>query len=306
MNALIIGYGSIGRRHAEVLSHMNIEISIVSRRNSLQCEYPIYNTINEALEDKVINYIVVANETSSHFSVLEEILNLSFDGKVLIEKPLFLNEEYELQNVGQVYVAYNLRYHPLIDRLKDLIEDEKVIAVNTYVGQYLPSWRPQTDYTKSYSAFANKGGGVLRDLSHELDYLTMLFGEWYMLTSTVEKISSLHIKSEDYVKLLYRTKNCNIQVSVELNYLDRIIQRYMIIQTNNKTIKVDFIGNVINCNGDIEVIQPINRNYTYEKQHKDVLNGAVSCCSFEEGHKIVKMINKIEQASELKEWVYND
>lgn len=303
MNALVIGYGSIGKRHKQVLENIGLHVSIVSRRS--QPNIKCYNSIKEAITNASFDYIVIANETSAHLNSLKEIIQNDFKGKVLVEKPLFSNYEELEKGFNNVYVAYNLRFHPLIHQLKTLLIDEEITSVNAYVGQYLPTWRPDSDYTKGYSAFSEQGGGVLRDLSHELDYLMLLFGEWESLVSNASKISNLNIKSEDYVQITYITKN-NIQIAVELNYLDRIMQRYMIIQTNNKTIKVDFISNLINCNGEITQFAPLERNHTYQIQHEDVLKSAEICCTFAEGLMVMKMIEAVEKSSQLKEWIYND
>lgn len=303
MKSLVIGYGSIGQRHARILKEIGLEVSIVSRR--MQMEPNVYKDLQSAFHANVYDYIVIANETVAHFDTLEQILNNNFTGKILVEKPLFAKMESVNFDSSKIFVAYNLRFHPLIKLLKTMLIDEQIISVNTYVGQYLPSWRLNTDYSTCYSAFREKGGGVLRDLSHELDYLTNLFGEWDSLVSSMSKISDLNIQSEDYVQVSYKTKQ-QVRISVELNYLDRIIQRFVIIQTNNKTIKIDFINNNINCNGETQQLDIVDRDFTYMKQHKAILNNSNLCCSFKEGLKVLKMIEAVEESSLYKEWVYND
>jgi len=303
MKSLVIGYGSIGQRHARILKEIGLEVSIVSRR--IQTEPSVYRDLQSAFRANIYDYIVVANETVAHFDTLKQILNNNFTGKILVEKPLFAQIESVNFDSSKTFVAYNLRFHPLIKLLKTMLVDEQIISVNAYAGQYLPSWRSNIDYTSCYSAFREKGGGVLRDLSHELDYLTNIFGEWDSLVASMSKISDLNIQSEDYVQVSYKTKH-QVHVSVELNYLDRIIQRFVIIQTNNKTIKIDFINNNINCNGETQQLDIVDRDFTYMKQHEAILNNSTLCCSFEEGLKVVKMIEAVEKSSLYKEWVYND
>ncbi|URN96113.1 MAG: Gfo/Idh/MocA family oxidoreductase [Candidatus Pristimantibacillus lignocellulolyticus] len=302
MKALVIGYGSIGQRHARLLEEMGIDVSVVSRRNFNSPNF--YNNLEYAFLENEYDYIVISNETVFHAESLRELVSNQYEGHILIEKPLFMNLEQINFNHSKTFVAYNLRFHPLIQSLRTYLNNEEVISVNAYVGQYLPSWRPNADYTKSYSASKARGGGVLRDLSHELDYLMDLFGEWHSLVAVINKISDLEIESEDYVQISYST-NLNTRVTVELNYLDRITQRYVIVQTNSKTLKIDFVNNIINCNGELEQLVPIDRDYTYKKQHEAVLNGSTLCCSFAQGVSVVKMIEAAEKSSLLKEWVYN-
>lgn len=303
MDALVIGYGSIGQRHTRLLRDMGIEVSVVSKR--FPQDGVFFNSLSAALQAKAYDYFIIANETSAHIEALLEVLNSDCNGTILVEKPLFSKNESIKLNDSTVFVAYNFRFHPLIIHLKEMLLNEKVLSVNAYAGQYLPSWRPLTDYTKGYSASRQRGGGVLRDLSHELDYLTLLFGEWQALHATTTKISNLDILSEDYVQASYITKK-NIHVSVELNYIDRINQRYVVVQTDDKTIKIDFINHSFNVNGEVTELDKIDRDYTYIEQHKAILKGSSLSCSFAEGIGVMNMIEAVEKSSLLKEWVYNE
>ena len=303
MEVLVIGYGSIGKRHVQVLERMKLSVSVVSRHANERNHF--YRSITDAIANSNFDYIVIANETSEHLPLLKQLKAHGYQGKILIEKPLFEKNEMIHIDHNNVYVAYNLRFHPLISKLLNLLEDEKVISVNAYVGQYLPTWRPHKDYRQSYSAFSEKGGGVIRDLSHELDYLSYLFGEWKFLISNSGKISDLDIQSEDYCQVIFET-NRSIKVSLELNYLDRIFQRYMTVQTNNRTIRVDFMQNSINCNGNIIAGDVIDRDYTYQKQHEAILKGSNRLCSFNEGQQILKMIEAIESSVKQRAWVINE
>lgn len=301
MNVLVVGYGSIGKRHVEVLTQLGYEVSVVSRYTQ---NIGFYATVGEAMQVLDFEYIVVANETSRHHQTLIELMEKNYYGKILVEKPLFAKSEPR-EAVKNCYVAYNLRFHPVISQLVKLLEDEEIISVNSYVGQYLPTWRPQTDYSQGYSAKSNLGGGVIRDLSHELDYLLYLFGDWTAVVASKDKVSNLQIDSEDLCNVVFKTTK-NIKVALEMNYLDRIIQRYVTIQTNNKTIKADFIKNELNINGELIKLPAIDRNYTYLKQHLSILNGESYACSYKDGLNIVQFIEAIETSSDKKVWVYHD
>ena len=43
-------------------------------------------------------------------------------------------------------------------------------------NSFLPNWRSNRDYRKSSSLKKVEGGGVLLELSHEIDYIRNLFG----------------------------------------------------------------------------------------------------------------------------------
>jgi Predicted dehydrogenases and related proteins len=166
---LVIGYGSIGKRHSDVLNNLGYKVVVVSRRNFKRSNF--YSNIEEALSKEDIQYIVIANETNMHLHTLQKLNYLGYRGKLLIEKPLALTSNINFH--PDIFVGYNLRFHPIIQKVKKMLRNTKVLSVNCYVGQYLPTWRPNTDYTKCYSASKDLGGGVLNDLSHELDYLLL-------------------------------------------------------------------------------------------------------------------------------------
>ena len=204
---LVIGFGSIGKRHVRLLRDMGLLVHVYSRRSFP--EEIEYQSLGVALKEVDPEYVVIANETSEHFSTLNTVL--SFDvPQVLVEKPLFTFPETPLDiKISQVCVAYNLRFHPLLRQLRSEIEEETVLSVQVYVGQYLPNWRPHQDYRQSYSVSKALGGGVLRDLSHELDYLNWLFGPWEALTALGGHYSFLEGDSDDVFCLLLQMKHCS-------------------------------------------------------------------------------------------------
>lgn len=301
--AVVVGYGSIGQRHTRLLESLGISTVIVSRRSI--SDKKSYLTIEEAIISEKPDYIVVANETYLHEETLTSVKTTGYDKKILVEKPLFSNINKENFEFSSLYVGYNLRFHPIIQKLYELLKDEKVISVNAYVGQYLPTWRPNTDYSKGYSADVTKGGGVIRDLSHELDYLNLLFGKWAKMTANGGQISNLPIQSDDYYSILYQT-NTGINVLLEMNYLDRIIQRELTIQTNEHTYKADLIKQTFQIDNEIIRIK-VERDETYLNQHIALLNNNIDLlCDFQSGIDIVRMIEIAEQCSKEKVWMKNE
>ena len=209
MNTLVIGYGSIGQRHTRLLEELGHQVAVVSRRHVNHS--PLYTNLEQGLVKWQPDYVIVANRTSEHHKTLEVLAQVKFGGLVLIEKPLF--DKYTKipqNNFSQIAVAYNLRFHPLLQELKQIVDSaSKILTVNVYVGSYLPDWRSQIDYRTSYSASKQSGGGVLRDLSHELDYTLWIFGDWQRLTAIGGKMSQLDIDSDDDAyALLIETKRC--------------------------------------------------------------------------------------------------
>lgn len=304
MNTLVIGYGSIGSRHARILKELGCHTAVLSKRSVDFA--PHYQDLSEALKEESPGYVVVANTTAEHHETLVRLKQSGYKALVMVEKPLFSHaEEMDISDFSRVAVAYNLRFHPVIRRLKDLVSEETVVSVQCYVGQYLPQWRPSVDYRQASSAMKAKGGGVLRDLSHELDYLAYLFGPWKRLSAIGGHLSHLEIDVDDVFSILMATQKCPA-VTLQLNYLDRSIHREMIINTERHTIKADLIRGSICLDKETPEVFQAERDLTYRLEHQAILEGrSEGLCTFHEGMEIMKMIMAIEEAAYQQKWVMN-
>ena len=299
---LVIGYGSIGKRHATVLKNLGCQVSIVTAQKI--DDFICYENIQQALANKKIEYIVIANPTHLHFQSIMELIACHYQGILLIEKPLFAKvEKLPPNNIAKILVAYNLRFHQLLQQAKELIAHEKLITFSAYVGQYLPTWRKGTDYRYSYSAKKDCGGGVLRDLSHELDYTIWFCGPCIDITSMGGRFSHLEISSEDVFSIIMKCSNCPI-VNIHLNYLDRTPRREIIINTTQKTLKIDLIKATLCIDGEVisECIDAVNQSYF--QQHQAILNNEFHNFSqYADGMYIMEIIESIEAAATARTWM---
>jgi len=301
MKALVIGFGSIGNRHARLLADLGLDVAAVSRRTVDVA--PLYGAIPEAVADWNPDYVVVASRTHEHRGDFEALAKSGFQGTVLMEKPLFeRGDDVPVHGFGQVFVAYNMRFHPVVARFRELLEGTAPYAVHAYVGQYLPDWRPDTDYRQGYSAIKALGGGVLRDLSHELDALNWMLEGWTRMTALGGHVSNLEIDSDDVFSLLFETNRCPV-ASVQMNYLDSRLNRTITALTNRGTIRADLVAGTVAFDGEIETFTP-EYDDTYIAQHRAVLDGDNDVlCSLKEGFDVIAMIDAAETAALEKKWV---
>lgn len=299
--ACVVGYGSIGARHARILGELGLRVSVVSRR---EIGHPLRHAgLEQALEREQPDYLVVANATSEHLVTLEAARQGGFGGVVLVEKPLAgRSPGARVVPAWNVFVAYNMRFHAVMRRLKELLGGERVLSAQVYVGEYLPEWRPGTDYRQSYSASAAHGGGVLRDLSHELDYINWLLGRWVRVAAVGGHMSRLEIDSDDLFVLLLATAQCPA-VTLQMNYLDRVGRRSIILNTETRTLEADLIKCVITVDRQAEPFA-CGRDDSYRAMHQAVLAGDTQLlCTVEEGLETLRLVEAAEQAARTGQWV---
>ena len=207
---LIVGYGSIGKRHARLARDLfpNAKIIILRHRVSKKIKYPNVNHCVSNLIDAIKfkpQIAVIANPASQHVNVAYPLAKLGVH--LLIEKPISnsTNDVLKLINICKsknsiLMVGYNLRFMESLKKFREVLKKNKIgkiLSIRSEVGSYLPSWRVDSDYKKSVSAIKKLGGGVLLELSHDIDYLVWLFGNVKWVNSTIHKQSDLKIDTED-------------------------------------------------------------------------------------------------------------
>jgi len=257
---LIIGYGSAGRRFANITkkNFKNLDINIFTKQKKIGFK------IIERIEDiKKFNpdYIIISSPTKFHFHHLL-IVNKFLKGKrILIEKPLY-SELKNLKNVkNKVFVGYNLRNLKIIQFLKSVIfyNKTKIYDINFINHSFLPSWRKNISYQKSSSAKKKYGGGVILDCSHEIDLARWMIGKIDILSVQSSKKSKLKIETEDNCKIIGKHKNINI--SIDLNYYSIHKKRKIYLLGDNLKIIVDLVSfKVLIIKKGKKIIKKFNKN----------------------------------------------
>lgn len=298
MKVLIIGYGSIGKRHDEVLSTFSeVEvIDIVTEQNI--ANRTLYKSLQEVKNISQYDYFIISSQTNRHYEQLLYLDNHIQNKIIFCEKPLFASKkELEICN-NKVYIGYVLRFHPLLQKLKQFLQNENAINVNVKCGQYLPTWRTNSDYKKSYSAKKEEGGGVLLDLSHEIDYVQWLFGAIEDIKSYQVKISDLEIDSDDLTLIIGKTKQ-NIMVNISIDYISKITHRRVMVDTFESSYELDFIANKLTKKDktsleEIYSFTNLERNFMFEKMHYAIIHEKESVCSYNEALNVMKTIATIQ------------
>lgn len=279
---LIVGLGSIGQRHARNLFRLYGDIELIafrSKKNNRETglNIKLYYDLKEALKEKPLAAII-SNPTSLHISTALELAEAGVN--LLIEKPIsnsfdgteHLQRIIKKQNLT-VMVGYCLRFHPLIQKIHELVTNGalgKILFAQVAAGQYLPDWHPKIDYKNSYSAKNSLGGGVVFDLSHELDYTQWLFGDVREVTASIEKISNLEIETDDYAEILLTFDN-NVRAEVHLDYLQRFPTRTGLIVGEKAAITFDLNKSrmeLYSKRHTVKISKPFDNEQLYEDEIK--------------------------------------
>lgn len=277
MKVCFIGVGSIARRHIRNLIDLfcnkeeSLEIDALRRPDSEYCDEikyvtKVYNSYADLPND--YDVIFITNPTEYHAQTL---LNLQNKSKhFFIEKPLVsLNTENLLDNFvaktnSVYYVASPLRYHKVILYLKENIVLDDVLSIRVICSSYLPDWRPNIDYRKTYSAKSSLGGGVSIDLIHEWDYISFLFGLPSNIKMFKGRISELDIDSDDYS--IYIAKFNSMIAEIHLDYFGRVPIRKIEIFTKNDTVIGDIIKGTVSYLGADTIINLSEDRDSFQKR----------------------------------------
>ena len=294
---LIFGLGSIGIKHANLLLKFKkiSEILFFSRRKNKKFNSTI--NIEEIIKFNP-DYILVCSKTFQHFQDIKLIEKIFKNKIVLVEKPLFHKSIKLSLKKNKYYVGYNLRFHPVIKFLKNKLKKKEIFSVSILCNSFLPEWRNNIDYFNSYSSSKKKGGGVLLDLSHEIDYLEWLFGKVNKIEyKKIKKISNLKIRSEDIAQIAGKIKNINFYLN--LTYFSRFEERRITIDAKNETIIGDLINysvKIINGKKPKVIKFKKKKNQTYIDQHLCILNNRSKIvCNVKDAKNTLSLIEKLKK-----------
>jgi len=276
MKVLIVGLGSIAKKHIKVLTELVKTVEFYALRSNKNAS--VYEEVINIYDWNVIrnidfHFVLVTSPSALHLTHLRELSELNIP--MMVEKPFLINlnqiKEFEKLRFNNqlIYAACNLRFHPVIVFIKEYLthNPSKVNEVNAYCGSYLPAWRPDQDYREIYSSKNELGGGVHLDLIHEPDYLIYLFGEPMSVEISNRKVSNLEIDTVDSSHYLFQYNN--FQAEITLNYFRKDTKRTLEIVREKDTLLVNFMENsVVDLVNNIELFkEEIPSIYiTYKKQ----------------------------------------
>ena len=313
--------GSIGQRHLRNLraTYPESEIAVWRRKGAQSGKVPpgadhLCTSLEEVLEF-VPDAAIIASPASQH---LEAAMALASAGvHLLIEKPLSVSAEgidrlmsCSREHNARLMVGYNLRFMPSLARMRELVlagEIGEVQTARAEVGQFLPDWRPGSDYRNGVTAQRALGGGVLLELSHDIDYMLWILGMPSCVTAIGGKISNHDWDVEDVVEILMEYDSPRRLVSVHLDMLQRSPTRYCRIAGSEGILLWDAIADRLDHFRaadrqwhQVDVRRLEDKNLMYIEQLKAFVDCIESdsppVCGGNEGWQVLKVVDAARAA----------
>jgi predicted dehydrogenase len=230
---LIVGLGSIGRRHLanlRALGWPNIRLCRSGRQTKPDADlagFPVDHDPETALSRCPIA-VIVSNPSALHVSMALDAARAG--SHLFIEKPLSndLNGIAELESLivdrGLIaLVGFQFRFNPGLRQIHTWLRAGAigaVVSAQVHWGEYLPDMHPWEDYRAGYAARAELGGGVLLTLCHPFDYLRWLLGEIEHVSATESRCDALGLSVDTCVDATARFA-CGTTAHLHLNFVER-------------------------------------------------------------------------------------
>ena len=323
MKVVVIGNGSIGRRHLKGLAELSSEIGIQElrgfdtnpeRRKQVEQEIPsakVFDTVEASV--KGVDVVFMCAPTSLHIPIYENISKFG-DFHIFFEKPLSHTIEgceqmlFDQKRKGKkTAVGYAFHYHPVLLETKKLVESGvlgRVLSVRAEAGFYLPQWHPWEDYRDFYMSWKTGGGGALLDISHEINYLQWMFGDINEVQGYMGTISDLEISSDDLALAILKFKS-GVIGQLQLDLLQFEESRYCKVIGTEGVLIADIVGssikyNTVNEHKWIEEKIEVDGDKVYHIEYENVLNAFSGkdgyIVSGEEAYSTMEVIEAIRRS----------
>ena len=222
LHAVVVGLGSIGNRHVSNLVDLGVgRVTIVRRPDSANQQFSppeecdVVYSLDDALKHNP-DFAILCNPTDQHVSTALECLSAGVP--CLIEKPLAASLcestkrllAHESVAAQKSAMAYCMRYHPAYAKTHELISQNRIgpiIYAKSWFEGFLPDWHPWEDHRESYAALPSQGGGSLRTLDHEIDFLNWTLGNPIQSTGVLCNSGSIGIEADDVAHLISRHRD---------------------------------------------------------------------------------------------------
>ena len=316
---VVVGFGSIGRRHVRNLRHIGWNaIGVVhTGRSSLPLDElegtTVYRSTVEAFATSP-KAVIVANPTSMH---LETAIEAAREGAhLLVEKPISdrLKGVHELAEEAArrslvAMVGFQFRLHPTLRVVREWIAAGRLgdaVSARARWGEYLPAWHPWEDHRAGYAARRDLGGGVVNTLCHPLDYLLWMLGPVERVAAVTSRRGlGLEVEDSALIQLSFRSGALGC---VDVDYLRKPTRHDLEIVGQERTAAWDALSGRAEIlapdGGVIEAVDPspgFERNDMFLDELRHFLScvesGEVPCCPLADGISVLRLTEAAHRAA---------
>jgi predicted dehydrogenase len=239
MKILVVGVGSIGKRHLGLLLDMGFRDIVVcdaqkTRLDEVQNIYPglrEFQDYTTAFKED-LDVVFICTPPHLHTNILAKAVDNGCH--VFCEKPLAMNLEglNEIERRAReknlvVMIGYVYRFCKPIKKIKEIIDSKilgKIYSARTIISLYLPDWHPWEDYREFFLSHRDLGGGALLEESHATDYIKWMMGDVKAVGCINKKLSNLELDAEDMTIINLEFQNGSLG-AIQIDLLGRVLRK---------------------------------------------------------------------------------
>jgi predicted dehydrogenase len=329
ISALVVGGGSIGKRHLRNLLATRRSAAVVEprddRRAEIAAEHPgarIHASLDEALGQGPYLTGFICLPTAYH---LEPAMTLARRGiHIFMEKPVshsldgipaLLDVIEQRRLVGMT--GFCLRFFKPLQKAKELIDAGRVgriVTARSFTGVYLPDWHPYEDYRSFYMAKKAQGGGVLLDECHAFDWMQWLCAPIAGVFSVVGTFSDLEVETDDVCEVIARFGPRTVG-SIHLDMVDRSARSEVEIIGTTGTVLVDLEGHTVRAYDHASrKWETFSHEPSYDRMYIDEIDHFFACVErgdkpvvdLRDGYRVQRIIDACARSSASGRWVALD
>lgn len=282
---LVLGAGSVGRRHLRNFAALGCRVSAFDPRDDRLAEARSEVTLEGAFTDQAealaaASYDGIIVASPPNFHVDQCIIALRAGLPVLLEKPVSPSFDDAARLVDAaadpgmppVLLGYTYRWWEPLGRLRELVAGGKVgtpLHARFVMSAHLADWHPWERYQDFFMASKELGGGALLDESHFIDLMLWFFGRPERVVATVEKLSDLEIETDDNVDMIAVFPG-GLRVTMHLDLFGRPHEKYIVVTGDKGTLQWSFDPNRVRFS---DVAEDRWHDETWELERNDMFEG---------------------------------
>jgi predicted dehydrogenase len=321
---LILGGGSVGRRHAKNFHVLGCHVSCMDPRRERLEQAGREVSIKHQFTDLQSAWahagdfsgVAVCSPPKFHVEQSRAALELGFP--VLLEKPASVDSascrplQEAVGSGGRLLLGYTYRWWPPIMRMKNVIDNHAVGPLRHarfVMSAHLQDWHPWERYQDFFMASRELGGGALLDESHFIDLMLWMFGSPERIFARIDKISDLDIETDDVVDIV-ATYRDGFRATIHLDLFGRPHEKQILVVGETGTVQCLFgpdvvrIGRSPGQEWETETFS-VERNDMFmgvAREFLELIEGSRSqmTCTIDDGMNVLNVLDTCRQSQDLR------